>query len=75
MYYLTENIYDLIEVGDLIRYNDEFLGASPLREVYLNYGELQLLDEIDIKFLDITAIYKLNEKGDYIKVWEAKDNE
>lgn len=66
----SENLYDLIEVGDLIRYDDEFLGAFPLREVYLEYGELQLLDGTGIKFLNITAIYKPNSKGDYIKVWE-----
>ena len=72
----VRKVVDLIEVGDLIRYNDEFLGAFPLREVYLHDGELQLLDEINIKFLDIIAIYKPNEKGDYIKVWEVlEENE
>lgn len=71
----SENVFDLIEVGDLIRYNDEFLGTFPLREVYLHNGELQLLDEINIKCLEITKIYKPNSKGDYIKVWESDSNE
>ena len=68
----SENLVDLIEVGDLVRYDDEFLGAFPLRQAYLNYGELQLLDGVDIKSLSIMEIYKPNSKGDYIKVWERE---
>ena len=70
----SENVYDLIEVGDLVRYEDDFLGTTLLAEVYMNYGKLSLFDETDIKNLDILAIYKPNEKGDYIKVWEKKDD-
>jgi hypothetical protein len=66
----SENVYNLIEVGDLVRYEDDFLGTTLLAEVYMNYGKLSLFDETDIKNLDILAIYKPNSKGDYIKVWE-----
>ena len=69
----SENVYDLIEVGDLVKYEDDFLGATLLAEVYMNYGKLSLFDETDIKNLDILAIYKPDEKGNYIKVWEKKD--
>jgi hypothetical protein len=69
----SENVFDLIEVGDLVRYEDDFLGTTLLAEVYMNYGKLSLFDETDIKNLDILAIYKPNSNGNYIKVWEKKD--
>lgn len=69
----SENVIDLIEVGDLIigyykeplivkenlYYDKEFLGSD---------------DTCVIGYEDITAIYKPNSKGDYIKVWEKKDD-
>lgn len=71
----SKNVFDLIEVGDLVRYEDDFLGATLLAEVYMNYGKLSLFDETDIKNLDILAIYKPDAEGNYIKVWEVKEDE
>lgn len=68
----SENVYDLIEVGDLAK-----------REgIILEVTEIQTFDdETEKEFIfdsflnsccesDIQAIYKPNSKGDYIKVWE-----
>lgn len=68
----SENVIDLIEVGDLLKIeyegrmelcdfqDNEFNYASYLKDYYPNR---------------ILAIYKPNENGDYIKVWEKKDDE
>ena len=70
----SENVADFIEVGDLIRYDNEFLGANILEEVYKADGRLVIRDYYEVTSLYILAIYKPNKKGDYIKVWE-KENE
>lgn len=75
----SDNVLDLIEVGDLIGLNksigevlsiqissgDKFIGVSNEKSSLFN-----------IKYLNnkINAIYKPNANGDYIKVWE-KDSE
>ena len=68
----SENIYDLIEVGDLVKRDG----------IILEVTEIQTFDdETEKEFIfdsflnsccesDIQAIYKPNKKGDYIKVWE-----
>ena len=66
----SENVFDLIEVGDLVRHNDEFLGGYILEEVYKVDGRLVIRDYYEVNSLYILAIYKPNKKGDYIKVWE-----
>lgn len=70
----SENIYDLIEVGDLVKRDG----------IILEVTEIQTFDdETEKEFIfdsflnsccesDIQAIYKPNSKGDYIKVWEKK---
>ena len=72
----SENVFDLIEVGDLIKY-----------VYYDNSVSISNVDESDLKRLtainslydnirkSVRTIYKPNSKDDYIKVWEAKDNE
>lgn len=66
----SENVFDFIKEGDLIRYDNEFIGANILGEVYLNSGELETRDEQRIKHLDIHEIYKSDKHGNYIKVWK-----
>ena len=70
----SDNVFDLIEVGDLVKtgigkifdvrkpYIDEGLAIVPFNIIFLNE-------------INIIAIYKPNSRGDYIKVWEVKDNE
>ena len=68
----SDNVYDLIEVGDLVKtgagkifdvrkpYIDKGLAIIPFYVLFLNE-------------INITAIYKPNAKGDYIKVWEEEN--
>ncbi len=72
----SENVFDLIEVGDLVKY-----------VYYDNSVDISNVDESDLKRLtainslydnirkSVRTIYKPNEKGDYIKVWGVEDNE
>ena len=79
----SENVFDLIEKGDLIKY--QFINGY-----YELVSTIELVIEIDIVFKQkeyigvlgkdvdknknsILAIYKPDEKGNYIKVWEKKD--
>lgn len=69
---IVDNIKELIEVGDLVKtergkifdvvkpYTDEGLAIVPFNIIFLNE-------------INIISIYKPNEKGDYIKVWEMKE--
>lgn len=68
----SDNVFDLIEVGDLVKtgigkifdvrkpYIDKGLAIIPFHILFLNK-------------INITAIYKPNSKGDYIKVWECEE--
>ena len=72
----SDNVFDLIEAGDLIKY-----------VYYDNQVSISNVDESDLKRLtainslydnirkSVRTIYKPNEKGDYIKVWEVDNNE
>lgn len=78
----SKNVYDLIEIGDLIKY--QFINGY-----YELVSTVELVTEINIVFKqkeyigvlgkdieknkDILAIYKPDEKGNYIKVWEKKN--
>lgn len=78
----SENVFDLIEVGDLIasyRYSIE--GRT-------NEKEINSVDELFedengvginqcciVDYDDICAIYKPDAQGNYIKVWEKKEGE
>ena len=70
----SENVCDLIEVGDLVAQKKIF-GYEEIYNVSLVWGK----DDKLIKcfyctmFEDkVVTIYKPNSKGDYIKVWEKK---
>lgn len=92
----SDNIFDLIEVGDLVEEgdfneiykvkifdngNDEFRNKVFDKyngDLYVKYEDCD--DEYysyieTLGTINIVKIYKPNEKGDYIKVWEAKDND
>ena len=57
----SENVFDFIDKKkDLVKIDGQIIMARTIQG--------------DIKNLScISAIYKPNEKGDYIKVWEKKD--
>ena len=66
----SENAFDLIEVGDLVkRKHKNEIDILDVNEIYLK--NLQS-NEYNYLKKEIIAIYKPNEKGDYIKVWEVK---
>ena len=103
-YYATEhlvvkqsnNVFDLIEVGDLVEEGDfneiykvkifdngnyEFRNRRFDKyngDLYVKYEACDDEYYSDIETLgtiNIVKIFKPNEKGDYIKVWEEKNNE
>lgn len=73
----SENIYDLIEVGDLVdlswfskTFNKQINHIAKVTKLsdnkdifYVGNGEL------DWRFEEINIIYKRNKNGDYIQVW------
>lgn len=71
----SENVFDLIEVGDLIAF--EHVGTKHIdiaKVCYIYQRKDGDIDILTIGYLHenekIQAIYKPNSKGDYIKVWE-----
>ena len=60
----SENVYDLIEQNDLIKI--KMIDTFSILEVCSINGGVNGMKHI-------IAIYKPNKKGDYIKVWEKKD--
>lgn len=92
----SDNVFDLIEVGDLVeegdfneiykvkifdngndkfrdRVFDKYNGDLYVRYVACDdeyYSYIETLGTINI-----VKIFKPNEEGDYIKVWEADNNE
>ena len=79
----SENVFDLIENGDLIksyRYEsrDETDGydINNVDRVEKDRAGILIAGfNVFVSNDDILAIYKPNEKGDYIKVWEVKGND
>lgn len=78
----SENVYDLIEVGDLIasyrysiegRTNEKEINS--VDELYEDENGVGINQCCIVDYDDICAIYKPDENGDYIKVWEKKENE
>lgn len=64
----SENVFDLIEEGDLV---ENFSTISQVIKIINN----TVITSLDIPF-DVSLIikiYKPDEKGNYIKVWERKD--
>lgn len=75
----SENVFDLIEVGDLIafKYMDtETIDIAKVVHIYqFKDGDIDIATRGYIHSTEkIQAIYKPNSKGDYIKAWE-KENE
>ena len=65
----SENVYDLIEFGDLVQTN-----YGSLRDVRgIQSDSVVIQYDCCIYFENIIAIYKLDANGNYIKVWEKKD--
>lgn len=78
----SENVFDLIEVGDLIaRYRYSIEGRTNKKEInsvdelYEDENGVGINQCCIVDYDDICAIYKPNANGDYIKVWEKKEGE
>lgn len=72
----SENVFDLVEVGDLIKVNN--LISEVLDFTKDDKDEIKLLFYSPcyinlIKQQSIDIIYKPNANGDYIKVWEREE--
>lgn len=70
----SENVFDLIEVGDLVKVEDGTFIVSMKNDrvfvIKINEGQKVR------RLTSIKAIYKPNKNGDYIKVWErVNENE
>lgn len=65
----SENVFDLIEKGDLIKLD---YSSYPYSEdsFYIRFVDDMTFKGIHYNEDVIVAIYKPNSKGDYIKVWE-----
>ena len=70
----SENVFDLIEAGDLVKTFGIFRVDEINTQLKQIYGFLDRESIIVINTLGVKAIYKPNEKGDYIKAWEEKDD-
>ena len=72
----SDNIFDLIEVGDLIKHNqyhDKEKFEKVLKEnTWFGARGFETNDFYSIDECNIIAIYKPNTNGDYIKVWEKE---
>ncbi len=71
-----ENIFDLTKCGDLIKFQQTLTFNNIVLEqfVLLNENNIEhLLNTWQCSYSDILAIYKPDEKGNYIKVWERKE--
>ena len=67
----SENVYELIESGDLV-----LTSYGSLRKIKENKNNIVITEfRTSIEYKDIIIIYKPSSNGDYIKVWEKKDNE
>lgn len=69
----SENVYDLIEKGDLVKTFGIFRVDeinTPLNQIYtcLDRKSMMVINTLGVK-----AIYKLDEEGNYIKAWEEKE--
>lgn len=73
----SENVYDLIEVGDLV--TEKRIWCN--EEVYVIANVCSKEDKLIHCFHstlfenDVSAIYKPDSQGNYIKVWEKKKDE
>ena len=71
----SEEVFELIEEGDLVafNYNKDSIDVVSVRSVDTDPddGSIQILSRWYAHDLDaIIAIYKLDSKGNYMKVWQ-----
>lgn len=73
----SENVFDLIENGDLLKYKDRFDGRVYVEIVKEVNVELKIIRSTTnlIKYHEVISFYKPDSNGNYIKVWEEKDDE
>ena len=71
----SENVFDLIEVGDLIQCHNSYSACVKRKAKSYDRHRVFMNDFSTIFDKHILAIYKPNQRGNYIKVWEVKDNE
>lgn len=64
----SENVYDLIEKGDLVK-----TIVDLIYQVVMIAKNTIIAPQWAFDLAVVTAIYKPDEKGNYIKVWEKKD--
>ena len=73
----SENVYGLIEEGDLLfvpfYWNNILISRFDVFKRY-EYSCFHCCNN-SFREKQIYAIYKPNEKGDYIKMWEVKEDE
>lgn len=66
----SENVFDLIEKGDLV--NTVF---DLIYQVVIIAKNVVIAPQWAFDLAVVTAIYKPDSEGNYIKVWEKKENE
>lgn len=72
----SENVFDFVECGDLVA-QKKFHRYQDFSNIFLVYDydkDNKLIIGLNCAILEnnVYAIYKPNEYGDYIKVWERK---
>lgn len=75
----SENVYDLIENGDIVNYYGNLYEVKKIEFiqgiVYMDTAIGLCMPSVT-RFMELLkAIYKPDEKGNYIKAWEKKENE
>ena len=64
----SENVFDLIEKGDLVN-----TIVDSIYQVVIIAKNVVIAPQLAFDLAEVTAIYKPDSKGNYIKVWENKD--
>lgn len=75
----SENVYELIEVGDIVKYYGNLYEVKKFEIyheiVYMDTALGLCMPSVNRLMELLKAIYKPDEKGNYIKVWEVKEDE
>ena len=75
----SENVFELIEKGDLIKCcKYDFDGKTNEYDIHNvdaidEEGVIIMSYTVAVRFKDIYAIFKPDDKGNYIKVWEREE--
>lgn len=71
----NEKIFNLIDVGDLVEFKNDSINKVCRKPYKIDMSIIAYdIDRLDVYLDEIIAIYKPNEKGDYIKVWRKEKN-